>query len=937
MVADSKGSPGTEITVSAMENTSPSYFRGNSTDDSRRILRPPPPSLDRSAVSLPGYPPTHIPAGIPAPPSVPSHSILHSPDTHSPITPQEELEEIRAQITTLGRMFKETLEEIASGTPDEFDEEQENKVRHARMVSGGVKSSMSNNGDEAAANTMNRRRVDDDGDSFGSRERGRNTGGRSMSRNTVRRSTKKRTIDWADQQDSGNDSELSSDERSSDSDTYSSISQRRSGRQRGDSSYGPENIGFDRYPTASVEPMSTRFGNRLSDIRKRVYILFTYPRSSILATQIQMIVGISVVLSIISFVLETIIPLNSTVQQNMLWKYMEVTVTAILGGEWLIRLVTYPGKPWYEFLLHPLNICDFLGVLPIVIEMLSVDKIGSLSVLQVLRPLRLFRLVKLAMMNRQIRLLARALVIARDGLLLLFLTFLLSVLLASSFVYYTERIYCVQENGMLVDIVTKEECNYQSIVDAFWWGVVTLTTTGYGDSIPKYWPGRIVAGLTMTTGLIVFSVSVSLVSNALSTLHDELRSKRELRAFGDKRMKGRKLHEKHKINGFLKIARAFSDLMRTAGLKRRPPSEHKTPLDISAPPKAFTAESIALTQLAMERTTTTLNDSNGDTRGPISPFDNSQSRQDVKIVVDGLEDPFAEDSSQSHLSLHSRSRRRAEHRLGLRKAASFDSFGAPASRSTSPTPEPLNAGFASGPETVRTTPQRPPFQPVPRLPAVSTSSHDHLAKSVVGAAMWDDPNIPSPPTVGDPRRLLVHELDVRTPQLNDPLELLETIERYMLFVEGKAADLKERAKDLRMLKVGLGDVFRVVEALTKESSPTYNPTVVPTPGPFATTTGATSMPMLVVDQGVSDLGDAQRILSSSAPSVSGKRASRIMFEPGSVSSVHQLAGNRLSSAGNLSSAGSLDVLDARTRSGHHRRHKGRSVNPNERPNSDLPD
>ena len=53
---------------------------------------------------------------------------------------------------------------------------------------------------------------------------------------------------------------------------------------------------------------------------------------------------------------------------------------------------------------------------------------------------------------------------------------------------------------------------FQSIPHTFWWCMCTLTTVGYGDDVPTSSAGKVVAGITILTGVFVMAFPVILIS-----------------------------------------------------------------------------------------------------------------------------------------------------------------------------------------------------------------------------------------------------------------------------------------------------------------------------------------------------------------------------------------------------------------------------------------
>jgi len=132
--------------------------------------------------------------------------------------------------------------------------------------------------------------------------------------------------------------------------------------------------------------------------------------------------------------------------------------------------------------------------------------LGVLRILRILRILRAFRLVRFVVSTKRRRQIVHNMA---QGIAIfnieIYLFALLSIVTISGALLY------VFESAI-------PGSPFTSIPAGMWWSIVTITTVGYGDLVPVTIYGRIIAALTMLSGLVMFALLVAVMGRTIQTM-----------------------------------------------------------------------------------------------------------------------------------------------------------------------------------------------------------------------------------------------------------------------------------------------------------------------------------------------------------------------------------------------------------------------------------
>lgn len=136
-----------------------------------------------------------------------------------------------------------------------------------------------------------------------------------------------------------------------------------------------------------------------------------------------------------------------------------------------------------RFMITPLAIIDFVAILPFYLPFIYFD----LRIIRALRLLRIARILKLERYSSAMRTIKKVFKTKRAELLIMSGVFLILLMIAASCMYYAE--HYAQPKA------------FADMLSAMWWAVTTLTTVGYGDTIPITGPGKIIASMISIIGI----------------------------------------------------------------------------------------------------------------------------------------------------------------------------------------------------------------------------------------------------------------------------------------------------------------------------------------------------------------------------------------------------------------------------------------------------
>ncbi|XP_033177151.1 potassium voltage-gated channel subfamily KQT member 1 isoform X1 [Bombus impatiens] len=246
--------------------------------------------------------------------------------------------------------------------------------------------------------------------------------------------------------------------------------------------------------------------------QERLYVFLEHPGGWICFIY-HFTVFMVVLVCLIFSVLSTIDQYSNFANETLFW--MEICLVVFFGVEYLVRLWSAGCRSKYmgccgrlRFIRKPICIIDLIVVVASMV-VLSVGSNGQVFATSAIRGIRFLQILRMLHVDRQggtWRLLGSVVFIHRQELITTLYIGFLGLIFSSYFVYLAEK-----------DVVGPDgKTDFSSYADALWWGVITVTTIGYGDTVPQTWMGKIVASCFSVFAISFFALPAGILGSGFA-------------------------------------------------------------------------------------------------------------------------------------------------------------------------------------------------------------------------------------------------------------------------------------------------------------------------------------------------------------------------------------------------------------------------------------
>jgi hypothetical protein len=142
--------------------------------------------------------------------------------------------------------------------------------------------------------------------------------------------------------------------------------------------------------------------------------------------------------------------------------------------------------------------------------------IAHYSSLDLLSTILVARMFKLCNLHPRLKVIVTTVTYSSAILNLLIFFCLLAILITGASLYYVERL----SNPI--------ESQIPSIMDGIWLALGTITTLGFGDSVPKSFTGMVLGAITTIIGVLIIDLPMPIIVETFANFYTHLQARQQL-------------------------------------------------------------------------------------------------------------------------------------------------------------------------------------------------------------------------------------------------------------------------------------------------------------------------------------------------------------------------------------------------------------------------
>ncbi len=167
----------------------------------------------------------------------------------------------------------------------------------------------------------------------------------------------------------------------------------------------------------------------------------------------------------------------------------------------VVFILDFLGTFWFCFTYILYNIFHFNDYNP------------ALDLLSTIRVARMFKLCNL---HPRLKVIIISMSYSSSVLSLLIFFFVLAVIISGSSMYYVERLSNSSDNQLI------------SIVEGIWLAISTISTLGFGDTVPKSLFGMILGAITTVVGVLIVDLPMPIIVETFANFNSHLQTRQQL-------------------------------------------------------------------------------------------------------------------------------------------------------------------------------------------------------------------------------------------------------------------------------------------------------------------------------------------------------------------------------------------------------------------------